>query len=90
MLALIGYEQDTTLFKWPACSWKALPGAGLRPRDDGASVPEVYVAGTSVGGTQNNAGVFIENCHVHVDRIVAALTGTKVNEPKAQFEEPEN
>ena len=28
-----------------------------------------------VGGTQSAYRVFIENCHVHVDRILAAVTG---------------
>jgi thioredoxin reductase (NADPH) len=39
------------------------------------NVPGLYVAGTAVGGTQDKYTVFIENCHVHVERIVAALTG---------------
>ena len=39
------------------------------------NVPGLYVAGTAVGGTQDKYTVFIENCHVHVDRILAALTG---------------
>ena len=41
------------------------------------NVPGVYVAGTAVGGTQEKYTVFIENCHVHVERIVAALTGAR-------------
>jgi hypothetical protein len=28
-----------------------------------------------VGGTQDKYRVFIENCHVHVERILNALTG---------------
>ena len=39
------------------------------------NVPGFYVAGTAAGGTQQRFKVFIENCHVHVDRICAALTG---------------
>ena len=34
-----------------------------------------FVAGTAIGGTQDKYRIFIENCHVHADRIVAALTG---------------
>ena len=41
------------------------------------NVPGVYVAGTAVAGTQDKYRVFIENCHVHVHRIVAALTGPR-------------
>ena len=40
------------------------------------NVPGLYVAGTVVGGTQEKYRVFIENCHVHVDRIVSALIGS--------------
>ncbi len=80
VLSLIGYEQDNALFKF----------AGLQlSDDDGApvfdentmetSVSGVYVAGTAVGGTQEKYSVFIENCHVHVDRIVAALTGKRAS-----------
>jgi thioredoxin reductase (NADPH) len=54
-----------------------------------SSVPGIYVAGTAVGGTQDKYTVFIENCHVHVERIVNALTGVappKAPEPLAQPE----
>ena len=41
------------------------------------NVPGLYVAGTAAAGTQSS-GVkeFIETSHVHVHRIVAALTGS--------------
>ena len=39
------------------------------------SVPGLYAAGTAVAGTQQSYTLFIENCHIHVERIVAALTG---------------
>ena len=57
------------------------------------SVPGIYVAGTAVGGTQEKYTVFIENCHVHVDRIVAALTGAaapNATTPQAVIAEPES
>jgi thioredoxin reductase (NADPH) len=79
VLALIGYEQDNKLFKL----------AGLKLSDDCSapifnpltmetSIPGIYVAGTSIGGTQDKYSVFIENCHVHADRILAHLTGSPV------------
>ena len=76
VLALIGYEQDNTLFRLAGV--KLVGDCGAPAYDDNTmetNVPGVYVAGTAVGGTQDKYRVFIENCHVHVDRIVAALTG---------------
>jgi thioredoxin reductase (NADPH) len=40
-----------------------------------SSVPNLYIIGTAVGGTQEKYTVFIENCHVHVNRVLAAMTG---------------
>ncbi len=37
------------------------------------NVPGLYVAGTAAGGTQQNYQLFIETCHVHVERILASL-----------------
>jgi thioredoxin reductase (NADPH) len=39
------------------------------------NVPGVYLCGTVTAGTQDRYRVFIENGHVHVERIVAHLTG---------------
>jgi thioredoxin reductase (NADPH) len=39
------------------------------------NVAGVYAAGTAVAGTQQRYRLFVENCHVHVGRILAALTG---------------
>jgi thioredoxin reductase (NADPH) len=39
------------------------------------TVPSVHIAGTAVGGSQPRARIFIENSHVHVERIARALTG---------------
>jgi thioredoxin reductase (NADPH) len=76
VLLQIGYTQDTTLLELAGVE---LQGACRAPAYDErtmeTNVPGVYVAGTTVGGTQGKYRVFIENCHVHVGRIVAALTG---------------
>jgi thioredoxin reductase (NADPH) len=76
VLALIGYEADMTLCKQAGVE---LIGESQAPRFDPATmetnVPSLYVAGTATAGTQSRFGVFIENCHVHVDRIMASLTG---------------
>lgn len=77
VLLLTGYEQDPTLFELAGVE---LVGERRRPRHNYATMetnaPGVYVAGTASAGTQTG-GVkeFIETAHVHVDRIVAAITG---------------
>jgi len=54
------------------------------------SAPNIFVAGTAVAGTQDKYGVFIENCHVHVERIISALTGTSPPPVPAPIEQPES
>lgn len=44
------------------------------------NVPGVYLLGTIIGGTQDRYRVFIENTHVHVDRIMKSIT-SKLNVP---------
>ncbi|WP_428938144.1 NAD(P)-binding domain-containing protein [Fontivita pretiosa] len=76
VLLLVGYEQDNTLFKLAGVELRGSCAAPVYDeRTMETNVPGLYVAGTAVGGTQEKFTVFIENCHVHVDRIVAALTG---------------
>ena len=76
VLLLIGYRADMSLCRMAGVE---LEGPTERPAFDEhtmeTNVPGVYVAGTAVAGTQDKYRVFIENCHVHVDRILAALTG---------------
>jgi len=91
VLALIGYEQDNTLFKLAGV--QLLGDCGAPAYDDNTmetNVPGVYVAGTAVGGTQDKYRVFIENCHVHVERIVAALTGGSAPSAPAPLAQPES
>jgi thioredoxin reductase (NADPH) len=91
VLILIGYEADMTLVRMAGVELK---DAGQVPVFDPATmqtnVPGVYVAGTAVAGTQGRYQVFIENCHVHTDRILASLTGTTPPAPPPQFERPES
>ena len=54
------------------------------------NVEGIYVAGTAIGGTQDRYRVFLENCHVHVDRIVSHVTGTKVLRDVKTFEREES
>jgi thioredoxin reductase (NADPH) len=77
VLVLIGYDADMTLFEMAGVT---LEGDRRVPVFDEQTMetdaPGVYVAGTATAGTQHSGvNVFLENCHVHAARIVAALTG---------------
>ena len=91
VLSLIGYEQDTTLFKKAGLQ---LEGSCQMPRFDPqtmeTTIPNLYVAGTCVGGTQDKYQVFIENCHVHVGRITAAILGRRIETRDVEFAQPES
>jgi len=86
VLAAVGYVADMALFR---SAGVRLTGADEAPVFDEhtmeTDVPGLYVAGTAVAGTQTSYKVFLENCHVHVDRITAALTGAR---PPASPPEP--
>ncbi len=94
VLLLIGYEQDNTLFKLAGVELSGSCGAPVYDETTmRTNVPGLYVAGTAVGGTQEKYSVFIENCHVHVERIVSALTGERPPEApvtNAVLEQPES
>ena len=79
VLVLTGYLQDSTLFEQAGV---VLEGERRIPTHDPqtmeTNVSGLYVAGTATSGTHlGRALEFIETAHVHVDRIVAALTGDK-------------
>jgi thioredoxin reductase (NADPH) len=70
-----------------------LTGPGRKPFVNEATmetnVAGIYVAGTAVAGTQSfGVKEFIETSHVHVDRIVAAITGAAAPEREV-YEMPE-
>ena len=85
-LLLTGYVQDASLFEQLGVE---LVGDERRPHYDHdtqqTNVPGLYVAGTACGGSQHRARVFIENSHVHCERIVAAITGNSVAIPEPAF-----
>jgi thioredoxin reductase (NADPH) len=92
VLLLTGYEQDTDLFEQVGVT---LDGEGRRPRFDGqtmeTNVPGLFVAGTGSAGTQiGGVKEFIETSHVHVTRIVAALTRTAPPVEAPSYELPES
>jgi thioredoxin reductase (NADPH) len=91
VLLLIGYESDMTLCKLAGVE---LAGPGNVPSYDlttmETNIPSVYIAGTAIGGTQEKYTVFIENCHIHSERIVASLTGAKPPPQPVAVERPES
>ena len=75
VLALTGYHQDTTLFEQLGVD---LGGDDRRPRYDESTmetnVPGVFVAGTAIAGSpKERVSIIVEDCHVHVGRIVKRL-----------------
>jgi thioredoxin reductase (NADPH) len=92
VLLLTGYEQERTLFEEAGVT---LAGPARKPRFDERTmetdVPNLYIAGTAAAGTQaSSTKEFIETSHVHVDRIVAALTGANVPATPPAYELPES
>jgi thioredoxin reductase (NADPH) len=82
VLLLVGYEADMTLLRSAGVS---LAGdcqvPVFDPRTMETDVPGLYVAGCAIGGTQDKYSVFLESCHVHVQRIIAALSGRPADLP---------
>jgi len=76
VLMMIGYLADMSLCKLAGVE---LVGEQSVPLYDETTmqtnVPGIFIAGTAVAGTQMGYRVFLENCHVHVERIMAALQG---------------
>ncbi|MCB1281315.1 MAG: NAD(P)-binding domain-containing protein, partial [Salinibacterium sp.] len=78
VLLLTGYEQDTSLFERIGVGTE---GDGRKPtfclKTMETNVPGVFVAGTAVAGTElHGVRVFIENAHVHAERIAATVMGS--------------
>ncbi len=84
VLLCTGFVAEMCLF---ATAGVTLEGPRQVPRFDPETmetdVAGLYVAGTAAGGTQKKFQHFIETCHVHVDRIVTALTGRPPARPFA-------
>ncbi len=77
VLMQIGYVGDMTLFEQAGVNLIG-PGRGPEHNIDTmeTNVPGIYVAGTAAGGERKQKySYFIENCHIHVARIVHHLTG---------------
>ncbi|NLY01103.1 MAG: NAD(P)-binding domain-containing protein [Rhodopirellula sp.] len=76
VLVCSGFVADMSLFEMAGVELRGqrrIPA--WNPETMETNVPGLYVAGTAAGGTQQRFEFFIETCHVHVDKIVAAITG---------------
>lgn len=91
VLLLTGYEMDGSLLERAGVD---LVGEQRAPRFDfqtmETNVPGLFVAGTAAAGTQVRFKLFIENCHVHAERIVAALTGRNAGAEEPKYTMPES
>lgn len=91
ILLMTGYEADMSLLKMAGVN---LIGEQQSPQFDEATmqtnVPGVFVAGTAIAGTQRRYRIFLENCHVHVPRIVAALKGRRSKARARNYDRPES
>ena len=80
VLLMTGYQQDSSLFKQLGVQ---LEGENQHPHYNAktmmTNVPNLYVAGTATAGTQSKFLVFIENSHIHVERIIQSLTQSSTN-----------
>lgn len=79
VLLLTGYVADTTLFRRCGIELEEPDGIPVFDPDTmETAIPGLYIAGTATAGTQTRYGVYLENCHVHADRIAAHITGRPV------------
>jgi thioredoxin reductase (NADPH) len=71
-----GFVADMSLFEKAGVNLTGKDSVpDFNPDTMETNVPGVYVAGVAAAGTQSSYSLFIENTHVHVARIVRALTG---------------
>ena len=90
VLLLTGYVGDTTLLNAAGVDLEGPDNVpAFDPDTMETNVPGIYVAGTVTAGTQSSFMVFIENCHVHAERIVAHATGCPLPASADPFERPE-
>ncbi|MBD3673289.1 MAG: NAD(P)-binding domain-containing protein [Planctomycetaceae bacterium] len=89
VLTLIGYEQEKSLFRQAGIE---LLDESQRPLVNEATmesnVPGIYVAGTAVAGTQSSEyRLFLENCHEHVTKILAHITGEEIDRAEPDWKQ---
>jgi thioredoxin reductase (NADPH) len=89
VLLMTGYRQDPRLFEMLGVTLQGDERAPVHdPQTMETNVPGVFIAGTAVAGTPpRKVSVIVETCHVHVPRIVAAITGRRVALPDGALDE---
>jgi thioredoxin reductase (NADPH) len=76
VLLLTGFEADQSLLEKVGVQLFGDQRAPqYNPETMETNIPGLYIAGTVAAGTETKYSLFIENTHVHVGRIVKALTG---------------
>lgn len=90
VLLMTGYRADMSLLRSAGVE---LTGVREQPvygeQTMQTNVPGLYVAGTAIAGTQQSYQVFLENCHIHVNRIVAHITGAQPPATAAGYDQQE-
>jgi thioredoxin reductase (NADPH) len=87
----IGYVADMSLARLAGVELRGeCEAPAYDPETMETNVPGLYVCGTVIGGTQDKYEVFIENGHVHIDRIVAHLTGQRKHLDDIVYAQPES
>jgi len=89
VLLMTGYRQDPKLFEMLGVTLQGDEHAPVHdPETMETNVPGVFIAGTAVAGTPpRKVSVIVETCHVHVPRIVAAITGRRVALPDGALDD---
>src|SRR5881296_428169 len=89
VLLMTGYRQDPTLFEMLGVDLQGEERApAFDPETMETNVPGVFIAGTAVAGTPpRKVSVIVETCHVHVPRIVGAITGRRVALPDGALDD---
>ena len=79
VLLQIGFDADGSLFESLGCEVEGEARAVVHdPGTMETSIPGIFVAGTATAGTQGSFKVYIENSHIHAQRIAAHLAGEPV------------
>src|SRR5437867_8001391 len=89
VLPMTGYRQDPTLLEMLGVDLQGEECAPVHdPQTMETNVPGVFIAGTAVAGTPpRKVSVIVETCHVHVPRIVGAITGRRVALPDGALDD---
>ena len=74
VIKAIGFEANMELFQQLGVQLSPENQSVLHDESMQVNIPDVYVLGTAVAGTQQRYRVFIENAHKHVDKIMESIS----------------